>query len=321
MEFMQLEMFVALVEERGVRGAAERVYRTQPAVSIAIRKLESELEVSLFDRTQRHHYPLTRAGEVLYAYAKRMLNLRKEVGGDLDDLTKLRSGRLRIGAGENINLHLLPRLTQTFLQHYPGIHVELKFDRASSLLADLKARQLDLALASSRPDDQDFSCSLITQDELVLITAPKHPLLRKAQVETKDLTDETLLMVDAAHPSSSDQIFSESVVTVKTPLHLKIENAPIETIKTMVAIGLGVAFVPMSCVRDEILSGDLAMINVEDCHPERSVWLVRRWAAQSNTIEAFARIAQEFGEKSIQWDGRANLGENSRADSILVPAS
>jgi DNA-binding transcriptional LysR family regulator len=99
---------------------------------------------------------------------------------------------------------------------------------------------------------------------------------------------------------------------------LKIENAPIETIKTMVAIGLGVAFVPVSCVRDEILCRDLATINVEDCHPERSVWLVRRWAAQS---EAFARIAQEFGKKSIQWDGSANLGENSRADSILVPAS
>jgi DNA-binding transcriptional LysR family regulator len=99
MEFMQLEMFVALVEERCVRGAAERVYRTQPAVSMAIRKLESELEISLFDRSQRHHYPLTRGGELLYAYAKRMLNLRKEVGRDLGELTKFGSGRQRENSG------------------------------------------------------------------------------------------------------------------------------------------------------------------------------------------------------------------------------
>ena len=75
MEFMQLEMFVAVVEERTVRAASNRVCRTQPAVSMAIHKLENELEIPLFERIN-HERLLTEGGEMLYAYARRLLDLR-----------------------------------------------------------------------------------------------------------------------------------------------------------------------------------------------------------------------------------------------------
>src|SRR5580704_11441353 len=100
MELMQLEMFVAVVEEGSVRAAAERVFRTQPAVSIAIRKLEREFETPLFDRSKRHEYRLTQVGEVVYAQATRMLGLRSETLSALEDIRSLRQGRLRIGANE-----------------------------------------------------------------------------------------------------------------------------------------------------------------------------------------------------------------------------
>src|SRR5262245_52056055 len=76
MELMQLEMFVAVAEEGTVRKAAARVHRTQPAVSMALRKLEQEVRASLPDRSDRRDYRLTRAGQVLYDYATRMLDLR-----------------------------------------------------------------------------------------------------------------------------------------------------------------------------------------------------------------------------------------------------
>ena len=75
MELMQLELLVAAVEEGGIQKAANRVSRTQPAVSMALRKLETEMGAPIFDRTRRHHYTLTEAGETLYAYAKRLLKL------------------------------------------------------------------------------------------------------------------------------------------------------------------------------------------------------------------------------------------------------
>ena len=78
MELMQLIMFVAVVEEGSVHMAAERVFRTQPAVSIAVRKLEREIGASLLDRAHRYNYQLTPAGELLYSYATRLLALRNE---------------------------------------------------------------------------------------------------------------------------------------------------------------------------------------------------------------------------------------------------
>jgi hypothetical protein len=108
MELMQLQMFVAVVEEQSVRGAAERVLRTQPAVSIAMRKLEEEFSTPLFDRSKRYEYRLTPAGEVMYAYAARLVSLRNEAISAGADLGNLRTGQLRVGANESISMHLLP---------------------------------------------------------------------------------------------------------------------------------------------------------------------------------------------------------------------
>jgi DNA-binding transcriptional LysR family regulator len=97
MELMQLQMLVAAVAEGGIQKAADRVSRTQPAVSMALRKLEEEMGAPIFDRSQRHHYTLTEAGETLYTYAHRMLKVRDEALSALDELNRLERGRLRSG--------------------------------------------------------------------------------------------------------------------------------------------------------------------------------------------------------------------------------
>lgn len=88
MELMQLQMLVAAVEEGGIGKAAERVLRSQPAVSMALRKLEEEIGVPLFDRSNRHHYSLTTAGELLYVYATQLIKLRDEAVRALRELDK-----------------------------------------------------------------------------------------------------------------------------------------------------------------------------------------------------------------------------------------
>ena len=97
MEFMQLEMLVAAVEEGGIRKAADRVSRTQAAVSMALRKLEEEMGVPIFDRSQRQNYTLTEAGETLYTYAQRMLKAHDEALLALDEFNRMERGRLRSG--------------------------------------------------------------------------------------------------------------------------------------------------------------------------------------------------------------------------------
>jgi len=294
---MQLEMFVAVVEEGSVRGASERVFRTQPAVSIAVSKLEREFEVSLFDRSKRHEYRLTQAGEALYAQAQRMLRLRTETISAIEDIRNLRLGRLRIGANESVSLHLLPKLAQCFLAEYSGIRIEVTCERSQSLLRDLKDRNLDLALLSFEPEDGDLDARFIVQDELVLITGPTHAFASKRRIQIQDLGEESLMVMDVSEPSPWHQKINQAFLQFKAPLRPTVENAPIESIKKMVAIGMGVGFVPLMSVGEETARGELAVVEVDGFRVERSVWLVRRRAVLSPAAKAFMQTSVAFRER------------------------
>lgn len=292
-----MEMFVAVVEEGSVRAASERVFRTQPAVSIAIRKLEEEVGVALFDRSKRYDYRLTQAGEAMFTYASRMLSIRNETEAALRDICNLRAGRLRIGANESISLYLLPRLLEAFLKRHAGIRMEVLCEGSESLLTDLRDRKLDLALLSFKPDNCDLEAEFVMQDELVLVTHPSHFLAHKETVKIQDLSEESLLVVDVSRPLPWHHKIADAFVRFKPPLHLTIENAPTETIKKMVALGLGVGLVPLMSVRDERERKQLAIIDLVDFRHERSVWLVRRRTAQSPTVKAFLEMACEIGTR------------------------
>jgi DNA-binding transcriptional LysR family regulator len=312
---MQMEMFVAVVEEGGVRAAAERVFRTEPAVSMAIRKLEEEIGAPLFDRSKRYAYRLTEAGEALFKYAKQMLGLRKEAVSVLSDLTKVRTGLLRIGANESLSLHLFPEIAQAFLKQHERIQIELRCGRSESLLGELKERKLDLALVSFEPQDKGLEAKFITRDELVLITSAGHPFAKKTSVDIQELGKESILVMDISRPSPWHRKISDAFERSKAPFHLRLENAPIETIKKMVAIGIGIGFVPRISVREEIASGQLCIVPVEGFHQERSVWVVRRKTVHSLAAKAFAQIAVAYGE-CLQADSESAILRGSELERL-----
>src|ERR1043165_8823138 len=109
MELMPLEMFVAAAEESSLQRAAERVFRTQPAVTIALHKLEEELGAPLFDRSNRSDPCLTETGKLLYEYAQKILGMRDEAVAAVAEVHSLRRGRISIGANESTCLYVLPR--------------------------------------------------------------------------------------------------------------------------------------------------------------------------------------------------------------------
>ncbi len=150
MELMQLEMFVAVVEERSFVRAAERVFRTQPAVSIGLRKVEGRIGVPLLDRSHLRSGRLTPAVEVRYEYASRILGLRDEALSILkEDCSYV--GNLRVGMTSGENFEWIPQLTMSFNNQYPNIRLEILCDRPVNLLRDLTERRMDLALLSGRP--------------------------------------------------------------------------------------------------------------------------------------------------------------------------
>jgi DNA-binding transcriptional LysR family regulator len=152
MELMQLEMLVALVEERSYQRAAERVFRTQPAVSIGLQKLEKSVGFPLLDRSQRQSGRLTPAGEILYECASRMLGLRDEALSVLKENEEgICAANLRIGVSRVDDLESIPKLTRRFNAENPKIRLEISCDGHVSLFQKLTDRRIDLLVLSGKP--------------------------------------------------------------------------------------------------------------------------------------------------------------------------
>ena len=153
MELMQLEMFVAVVEERSVRRAAERVFRTQPAVSIAVNKLEREIGMPLLGGPRHKGRELTKAGEILYECASKMLGLRDGVLSLLVREHRSSPGRLCIGAVRTKDLRAISDVVQSFTQQYPNVRVSYAYDSPENLVTALRERRIDLAFLLNQPDE------------------------------------------------------------------------------------------------------------------------------------------------------------------------
>jgi DNA-binding transcriptional LysR family regulator len=287
MDLMQLEMFVATAEARGVQRAAERVFRTQPAVSMALRKLEEEIGAPLFDRSNRG-FVLTATGELLFASAKRLLSLRDEAISEIRELHSLERGRVRIGANESAGNYLLPQIIQAFRQNYPNVRIDVSRQNSRQLIHDLRENSVDVALISFMPEEKDIEALPIMSDELILVASPQHPVAQRASLHIPDLGDEAFI----AHTvtSASRHKVVEAFRSSNTTLRIVMEVAMIETIKKLIAMNLGIGFVPEMCVRDEIQRGELVRLRLEDFKYQRTVWLARRKTnAHSHATEEFTK--------------------------------
>jgi DNA-binding transcriptional LysR family regulator len=145
MEMAQLEYFSRVVQEKSFSKAADKVFRTQPAVSIAIRRLEEEIGLPLLDRTQKTPV-LTEAGQVVYDYAQRILGLRDQVGQAIAEMQSLKRGLIRVGANESTTLYLLPELILKFRERHPEVKVEIFRHVSHRLPREVLERNIDFAL-------------------------------------------------------------------------------------------------------------------------------------------------------------------------------
>ena len=174
MDINQLEVFVAVAQEKSFSRAAEALHRTQPAVSQAIRRLEAELGESLFDRSSKDG-TLTAAGRVLFDFAQQMLNLRHHAHSAIRELRDLHRGKLSLGANEYTVMCLLP-LIPIFRARHPHIKIEVKRSLASRIPGEILGRDVEIGVVSFKPTDQAIKSMPVAVDELALVVAPNHPL-------------------------------------------------------------------------------------------------------------------------------------------------
>lgn len=296
MEITQLEFFLRVVEERSFSKAAERVFRTQPAVSLAIRRLEEEVGAPLFDRSEKTP-TLTDVGEIVYEYAQRIVALREQARGAVAELRALERGRVRVGANESTSLYLLPDLILRFREQHPYVRVEIFRQSSARLPREVLDRNVDLALMAYEPRVGDIESFPVFEDELVLITHPDHALARRESVTVEELGGESFLAhnVRAASREKVIETFAEH----RTPLNISLELATIETIKRFVQKQIGIAFVPRMCVAEELERGTLATVPVRGLTYRRTLWAAcRRNATLPHAASAFLELLRRHAQTS-----------------------
>jgi len=227
-----------------------------------------------------------------------MLNLKEEAISTLQQLQNLQSGRVRIGANESTSLYLLPRLILAFREKHPKVKIEVYRQVSARLPHELRQRNMDFAIISFLPEENDLEAIPIMRDQLVLIASPQHALARCERVHIRDLGSENFIAHNVRSPSREKVI--ETFRRFQTPLNISIEIATIETIKKFIEMNLGVAFVPQMCVQEEAEAGKLVIVPVEGFRFERTLWVVRRRTdSHSHAAEAFMNVINSVAEKLI----------------------
>lgn len=290
MDINQLEVLIAVAQEKSFSRAAERLHRTQPAISQAIRRLETEIGEPLFDRSSKDG-TMTAAGRVLFGLAQQMLNLRHSAHTAIKELKGLQRGKLSLSANEYTVMYLLP-LLPIFRARHPHIKIEVKRSLASRISSEILARETEVGIVSFKPNDPAITSVPVLTDELALIVAPDHPLAGKEVVSVRELGAESFVAHNVPSP------YRERVVRTfekyRTPLNISMEMPTLEAIKRFVEGGMGVALVPRLTAQTEIARGQIVGLTVREMKLERRLYLVyRRGATLSHAARAFLRVARE----------------------------
>jgi DNA-binding transcriptional LysR family regulator len=272
LDLAALQVFRTVAHEQSFSRAAEKLYRTQPAISIAMRKLEDWVGQPLFVRGSGARV-LTDAGALLLEYADRMLNLREEIRKGIKELQGLERGEVAIGVNESSIHALLPALDM-YRQKYPGIQVRVHRVFSRDVPREVLNHRLDIGVISYLPEDRELAAVEFYRDALALVAWPGHRLAKRKEVNISELGNESFVahIVGSPYRQRVVQMFAKH----RVPLRMDIEMPTIEAIKRFVEMKRGVAIVPRMCVEQEIARGDLRELRLRQMRIERRLYLVYR---------------------------------------------
>ncbi|HEV2386415.1 MAG TPA: LysR family transcriptional regulator [Candidatus Acidoferrales bacterium] len=272
MDLAALETFLAVARTGSFSRAAQTLYRTQPAVSIAVRKLEESVGQPLLVRGSRE-LRLTGAGRLLVDSAERMLNLRQQLRQSLDDLRHSRLGLLSLGANESSIHAVLPALAR-YRRRFPDVRIAVHRTFSRDVPRQVLNYRLDLGVISFVPPEPALASVEFFRDELVLVVYPRHRLARRRRVDIAELGRETFIahIVESPYRRDVIQLFARH----HTPLQRTVELPTIDSIKRFVQMEMGVAIVPRMCVRLEVEHGALVELKVPQLRLARRLYLIYR---------------------------------------------
>ena len=288
MDFDQLNSFLEVAKHSSFSKAAERCFRTQPAISSQIRALEEEVGAKLFDRSGAK-VTLTVAGKAFQAYAEEAHRSLKSVKTAIAEMEKTPRGEIVVGANEATCLYVLPEVFADFKRQFPKVGVSIQRAWTSRTLESVIDQALDFGVVSMPVKDPRLTAVPIHSDELVLITAASHPLAQLSHVRLEGFAKYPLVLPKLGRTREAiDEVFQSA--RLKQNVSMELDST--ELLKRFVAADVGVGFIARSNISDEVRAGTLVALSFVDPPIRRDLALVyRKDKPLSRAARAFMEIA------------------------------
>jgi DNA-binding transcriptional LysR family regulator len=297
----QLRVFYEAARCENFTLAARKLFITQPGVTAQIKLFEDQCNLKLFKKKGRHIH-LTDEGRTLYVYARKIFEWEKEIENVIDDMKDLKRGILRLGTTKTYARYFMPFMVTSFREACP--HIKIHLDEGSSLdmiysLLDLRNEVAVIAKVEDHPEVRFIPFS---QEALVLILAPDHPLAGREVVSVKELVEEPMIMKEAGSGTRKrvNELFEARGLTP----NILMETSNTEFIKDLVQRGDGISFVVEEAVALEIHEKKLATVSIEGTRILLDVSVAHlENQPLSPAAKAFLDILLKFTPKEISDHG------------------
>jgi len=264
----QLRTFKTVADLTSFSAAAQRLKLSQPSVSYQVKELEETLGLPLLDRLGKR-VQLTEAGNVLYNYARRMLDVLDEATVVIEEMRGIQRGTLRVGASTTVGIYLLPAALGAFKKLHPGLVISLEIGTRARVQDQVLRNELDLAVVGPALKDPELAIIPFLSDELVVVAPAGHPLAGRRGLTLKDLADQPFIMREAA--SGSRLSLEKAARKAGAKLRVAMELGSNGAIKHAVESGLGLAVISRYATALEFSSGRLVELDVRG-FPIRRDW-------------------------------------------------
>ncbi len=289
----RLQVFHAVARQLSFTKAAEVLFMTQPAVTFQIKQLEEHFNTRLFDRGHGR-ISLTPAGELVLAYAEKILGLSGEMDVRLAEMTGEVGGSLLVGASTTIAEFLLPRILGEFKSKYPNVRPRLIVANSESIETRVAEHTIDIGFIESPSHQPNLQTEVCCEDELQVICNPKFPLARLKEVAPQHLVDHPFV---SREPGSGTREFTEVYlrkhgVDIDHMMPVMELGSPVALLE-VVETGLGYAIASRTSVMKSLRLGDLVSIPLKPRLTRKLSMVYPKEKFRSRLVTAFVDFATE----------------------------
>jgi len=275
LDIHQLEIFAKVAELKNFSKAAQEMYLTQPTISQHVSSLENYLGIKLFDRMGKE-VALTKAGEILYRYAKQITALRGEAQQALDHFRGKKSGHLTLGASTIPGEYILPSLLGKFKREYPSISVTLRIGDTEEIIDELLTSKIELGIIGAKISHARLHYTSFVEDELIVVVPRGHRWWKKTFIGIQELCDEPFIMREAGSGTriSMEKRLDEIGIP---PDRLKIiaEVGSTTAVKQAIKAHLGVSLISERAVEEEIRLQQFRKVPLKRVEFKRTFFIIQ----------------------------------------------